>query len=170
LNQLKKLIACQASHWPDTKILMDAGLNVLKVNKFEAIYPMLSRKRCDYFPRGIHEGYGELKRYSLLNGDDLVMFDDFLLVYPFNMWLYVDVKNKNLYQRINYGLNTAVSDGSFKALMEQHPVTKHLFPLNKWNNKQLFIINNNQQKRYHSNNAWWLLKQFPFYDQLNFHL
>jgi len=168
IEQLKTLTACQAEHWPDTTILENAGLKVLKVNKFEINFKMLEKGRCDYFPRGIHEGYSEIEKYQIMWGNKLVIFDDFLLVYPFNMWFYVDKKNHALASQISFGLKQAINDGSFKIKLENHPITSHLFPLNKWDGKKLFLLKNDQQDLQVSQDAWWLLKEFPFYEDIKF--
>jgi len=168
IEQLKALTACQAEHWPDTTILESAGLKVLKVNKFEINFKMLEKERCDYFPRGIHEGYSEIEKYQIMWGNKLVIFDEFLIVYPFNMWLYVDKKNYMLASQISYGLTQAIKDGTFKAMLENHPITNHLFPLDKWGGKKLFLLKNAQQKLQETQDAWWLLKEFPFYKDIKF--
>ncbi|WP_042147306.1 MULTISPECIES: hypothetical protein [unclassified Pseudoalteromonas] len=168
MEQLKTLTACQAEHWPDTTILENAELKILKVNKFEINFKMLEKGRCDYFPRGIHEGYSEIEKYQIMWGNKLVIFDEFLLVYPFNMWFYVDNKNYALASQISYGLKQAIKDGSFKTKLENHPITSHLFPLSKWGGKRLFLLKNDQQDLQATQDAWWLLKEFPFYKDIKF--
>ena len=168
IEQLKAFTACQAEHWPDTTILENAGLKVLKVNKFEVNFKMLEKGRCDYFPRGIHEGYSEIEKYQIMWGNKLVIFDEFLIAYPFNMWFYVDKKNYALASQISYGLKQAITDGSFKTKFENHSITSHLFPLDKWGGKRLFLLKNEQQTLLESQDAWWLLKDFPFYKDIKF--
>jgi len=168
IEQLKTLTACQAEHWPDTTILKNAGLKVFEVNKFEINFKMLEKGHCDYFPRGIHEGYSEIEKYQIMWGNKLVIFDGFLLVYPFNMWFYVDKKNHALASQMSFGLKQAIKDGSFKEKLESHPITSHLFPLNKWGGKKLFLLKNDQQDLQKSQYAWWLLKDFPFYKDVKF--
>ena len=168
LDMLKGLTACQAEHWPDTDILENAGLNVLKTIIFETNFRMLEKGRCDYFPRGIHEAYSEIDKYQVLWGNQLVLYDDLLLVYPFNMWLYVNKSQSSLAERIEYGLMLAIKDGSFKAIIEGHPVTNHLFPLSQWQGRRLFVIENPLQKIRQTDEAWWLLKEFPFYQDITF--
>lgn len=165
-EDLKGLTACQGQHWPDTAILEAAQLSVLTVNKFESNFLMLSKGRCDYFPRGIHEGYSEIEQYHMLNGNDLVIFDDFLITYPFNMWFYVDKDNNALAERLTYGLEMAIANGSFLKLMQEHAVTSHLFPLKKWNNRTLIQLSNPLHRPTDGASSWWLLEKYPFYQQL----
>ena len=168
LAMLKKLTACQAEHWPDTAILEASGLKVHKTAIFETNFRMLEKGRCDYFPRGIHEAYSEIEKYQILWGNQLILYDELLLVYPFNMWLYVNKENQALAQRIEYGLKQAINDGSFKKIIQTHPVTNHLFPLAHWQGKRLFVINNPLQNIRNTKEAWWLLREFPFYQQIDF--
>lgn len=168
IEELKQFKACQAEHWPDATILKDAGMPLVTVNKFETNFIMLTKGQCDYFPRGIHEGDSEIEKYHVLQGDSLILFDDFFIVYPFNMWLFVDKDNQALAQRVEYGLKRAIEDGSFLALMKQDPITSHLFPLERWADRQVFTLNNNVQYLRGNEESWWLLKQFPFYNALSF--
>lgn len=168
IEDLKQFTACQAEHWPDATILQDAGMPLLTVNKFETNFIMLEKGQCDYFPRGIHEGYSEIEKYHVLQGGSLILFDDFFIVYPFNMWLFVDKGNKALAERIEYGLKRAIKDGSFLTLIKQDPITSHLFPLERWADRKVFQLENHVQYLRTNPESWWLLKQFPFLDTVEF--
>lgn len=165
LADLKQMVACHGKHWPDTEILRQAGLSVMTSSKYEANFVMLERERCDYFPRGIHEGYSEIAQYHVLNGNRLTLFDDLLIVYPFNMWFFVDKQNTKLLERLTYGLTAARDDGSLLAFLQQHMVTAHLFPLNKWADKTVIFLPNDQVVSTEDKKAWWLLQQMPFYSR-----
>ena len=167
IDDLSKYTACQGQHWPDTDILKSAGLPVLTVNRFESNFLMLSKGRCDYFPRGIHEGYSEIEQYHVINGNDLVLFDDLLLAYPFNMFLYVDKANSDLAKRLKLGLERAIDSGELVELMRRHPVTAHLFPLSKWNEPVLLQIDNPLHVEVIDGRPWWLLPSFGFYSELS---
>ncbi len=170
LQKLKTLTACQAEHWPDASILKDAGLTLLTVNKFDTNFIMLTKGQCDYFPRGIHEGYSEIERYHVLLGDNLTLFDDFLIVYPFNMLFFVDKGNPLLAKRIEHGLKMAIGDGSFVKMLQQDPITSHLFPLERWAETQIFQLDNQVQHTRSNPEYTWLLRQFPFYERLDFNI
>lgn len=142
-EQLKKLVACQAIHWPDSDILEANEYSVMRVLKFESMFTMVLNGRCDYFPRAITEGYSEIKAFSALsNSDDLMVFDDIILKYKFPLYFFTGKENKVLANIITDGLTKAVSDGSLLQLMESHPVTHHLFPLSQWEHKQFFYLFN----------------------------
>ncbi|ASJ96828.1 hypothetical protein [Shewanella marisflavi] len=167
IEDLAKYTACQGQHWPDTDILKSAGLPVLTVNRFESNFLMLSKGRCDYFPRGIHEGYSEIEQYHVINGNDLVLFDDLLLAYPFNMFFYVDKANVDLAERLKLGLERAIDSGEILELMRRHPVTGHLFPLAKWHEPVLLQIDNPLHVEVSDGRPWWLLPSFGFYRALS---
>ncbi|WP_394205335.1 hypothetical protein [Shewanella waksmanii] len=163
IEALSKLVACHGKHWPDTEILRNAGLPVMTVSSYEANFTMLERERCDYFPRGIHEAYSEIEQYHVLNGNRLAIFDELLIVYPFNMWFFVDQNNSVLAERLQFGLTQARNNGSLLQLMKQNPITAHLFPIEKWQDKKVITIENQQASLIDNPNAWWLLETFPFY-------
>jgi hypothetical protein len=67
--------------WSDTKVLESNGFNVVKVTKFPILYPMLSNRRFDLFPRGANEiqnNYNKIK--DKLN--NLAIEQNMALYYP----------------------------------------------------------------------------------------
>ena len=87
LDQLKNYIACQGRHWPDTNILKNSNLNVTTSTRYESLFKMLSAKRCDYFPRGFHEGQAEIAQRRELY-QDLVLYQRIILQYPFTVYAF----------------------------------------------------------------------------------
>ncbi len=131
LDELRKFVACQGTHWPDTRILQDAGLMVLSSPIYENMFMQVNRKRCDYFPRGYHEGRAELEQRNGLY-PDLVRYEDIILHYPLSVYFFTSRNNLQLAQRIESGLTKAIDDGSFLRHMQSHPMTKHIFPVEDW--------------------------------------
>jgi len=142
-SQLQKLIACQAVHWPDSDILEANEYRVMRVLKFESMFTMVINGRCDYFPRAITEGYSEIQAYAeLSNSDELMVFDEIILKYKFPFYFFTSNENNKLAKLLTTGLTKAVGDGSLLQLMENHPVTRHLFPLSQWQDRQFFYLFN----------------------------
>ncbi len=142
-DELKKFIACQAIHWPDSDILEANEYRVMRVLKFESMFAMVINGRCDYFPRAITEGYSEIQAYAELSkSDELMVFDDIILKYKFPFYFFTSLENKPLANALTIGLTRAINDSSLLELMATHPVTKHLFPLSQWHNKQFFYLFN----------------------------
>jgi hypothetical protein len=130
LHELRKFFACQGTNWPDTDILNNAQLPVTTSPLLENLYKMLVAKRCDYFPRGYHDYVNEL---AAREGQypELVSYEKLMLYYPFAVYFYTNKNNIELATWIEQGLNIAIEDGSFLKLMETHPLTKSVFPLDK---------------------------------------
>lgn len=159
LNELKQRIACQGQHWPDSDILENAQLPVLRTGLFTSNFKMLEKGRCDYFPRGIHEGKGEVEKYRALYGEGLVLIDDVLLVYPFNMYLFVSKSNVELAELLEYGLKRAIDSGELERFYEQHNITQHLFPLSRYANKTRFTLSNPTQTAHQDYYNTWLVSK-----------
>ncbi|MBL4909405.1 MAG: hypothetical protein JKX78_05175 [Alteromonadaceae bacterium] len=141
LKQLQKLVACQGTHWPDTQILHAADLQVLSSPVYENLFLQVNFGRCDYFPRGIHEGAAEITQRQKIY-KDLMIYDNLILHYPFTVYFFVNKHNEQLAQWIEEGLNIAIADGSFEHHIKTHPLTAHVFPLKKWMNVPTIELNN----------------------------
>lgn len=139
VDELKRLTACQGSHWPDSDVLEAAGFIVLRTVKFEAMYRMVNGGRCDYFPRSIIEGYGEVRHPGR---EELLAYDRILIAYKFPMYFFVSKTNPQLAKRIEQGLIKALDDGSFLGLMRTQSTTKSAFPLSKYQSSIIFHIEN----------------------------
>lgn len=139
LEDLKYFKAVQGTHWPDSDILESSGLSVLRVPKFGNMYSLLLGGRVDYFPRGINEVYAEVKTFGK---GELIAYDELIIEYKFPMYFFTSKKNLGLAKRISIGLNRAIDDGSFMELIKTHPVTKFIFPLEKYKNARIIHIDN----------------------------
>lgn len=128
VEDLKKFIACQGTHWPDTKILAEARLPVISSTIYENLFKILGAKRCDYFPRAYHDIENELLNIKGLY-PDLIQYDRILLHYPFAVYFYTHKSNEVLARWIEEGLEALSEKGSIEALMVKHPLTSHIFPL-----------------------------------------
>jgi len=141
IDELKKLKACQGRHWPDTLILEGSKFNVIKNSSYEAMFLQVLKGRCDYFPRGIHEGYSEIKVREL-QYEELMIFDKLIVYYPFPMYFFVSKENTELAEKIRYGLNKLIDNGTFENHLKQHEITKHLFPMQNLSKSKIFEIHN----------------------------
>ena len=137
--ELKKLIACQGSHWVDSDILEANGYSVSRVEDFNTLLKMLVKKRCDYFPRAIFEANSDLKK-AIKYFPNITLMDDLILHYDLPAYYFVKKNNVALAHRLEQGLLAAFADGSFMKLMKKHKEFKYLFPLSKWNDKRYFEL------------------------------
>jgi len=131
LQQLHKLTACQGLSWPDTNILQQAGLKVLTSPVYENLFKQVNAGRCDYFPRGLHEGQTELRERAALY-PDLIRYPNMMLHYPFAIYFFTSKQNEALAQWIEQGLALMIDHGELLAHMQQHPLTAHVFPLTQF--------------------------------------
>lgn len=138
---LKNLAACQGMHWPDSDILEEGGFKVVRSARYDTMFAMLKRNRCDIFPRGVHEGPAEVAEQQS-QGAGLSWEDRSLIYYPFPMYFFTSRANTALAERIRLGLERMIDDGSFDDFMRAHPVTQHLFPLEQWPGKVAIRLTN----------------------------
>ncbi len=139
LTDLKKLVAVQGQHWPDSDILEAAGLKIYREPEFRFMYNLLKYGRVDYFPRGLNEVYSEVKETG---EGKLVAFDALIIAYQFPMYFFTKNGNEELAQRIEKGLNIAIDNGSFLKNMKEHSVTSSMFPLSKYKDSLIIHIKN----------------------------
>lgn len=85
LQQLQQFTACQGAFWPDVDIMRNSGLKVEEAPVYENIFKQMVAKRCDYFPRGVHEGVIELEQRHTLY-PELLRYDSLMLHYPFTIY------------------------------------------------------------------------------------
>lgn len=139
LEDLKKLKAGQGTYWVDTKVLREHALPVVTSDKIESLYPMLLHKRFDYFPRALHEPWVELEKYS---NNTLEIEQNLLLKYPSAMYFFVSLENKELANKIEYGLNKAIDDGSFDKLFFNNKLIKNALDLANLKNRTEIQLTN----------------------------
>lgn len=140
-SQLKKKVACQGEHWPDTKILEHNGFSVAPVALYRNMFEMVSMGRCDYFPRSVFEAYGELS-VAKENSPNLTVSDAVLLHYPFPIYFFVNHGDEALARDIHAGLTMLINNGRLDELLQQHPLVQHLYPLEKWKSKTIIKLDN----------------------------
>lgn len=158
IEDLKKFKACQGTHWPDTKILQNSNLQVVKNTNYELMFLQVHTNRCDYFPRGVHEIVSEIevRRDKYPN---LMMYKKLIIYYPFPMYFFVAKENIELKKRVEEGLLKIIDNGKFDTYIKTHDVTKHLFPINSWINVKILKLENpfihNEEKYY--NKKFWVI-------------
>ncbi|WP_163131940.1 transporter substrate-binding domain-containing protein [Agarivorans sp. Alg241-V36] len=139
LESLKRLKAGLGRFWGDTEILENAGLEVVKPVKAQSLFHMVDGGRFDYLPLAVHEAWEVVATQNEVN---LAVENNILLVYPMAMYLYVDPQNRELYDAINDGLETAISDGSYDQLFYQSPLISNTFKTARLKERQIIKINN----------------------------
>jgi hypothetical protein len=141
LDQLADYVACQGSNWPDTSIIVAAGLKVLDTPSYVNLYEKLHQGRCDYFPRGLHEAQVELinmqTRYP-----DFAVVEKLLLHYPYTIYFYTNKQDVALARLLERGLNSMIDKGELIKFMQTQTETAPVFPLSKWANSSILELAN----------------------------
>ncbi len=136
LGELRGLLAGQGYDWPDSIILQHNGINVVEGGAHKLL-DMLQKRRFDYFPRALHEPWIELADMP-----GLTVEENILIRYPAPFYFFVNRENTRLSERISYGLESALADGSFDSLFLHHPVTKDVMRLTKIYQRKIFLLTN----------------------------
>ncbi len=109
----------QVANWTDSDIFKANGYPVYEGPDLDAMFLMLSRGRFDCFPLGISEVEEELSRIATLY-PDLVAVPDLVLHYPLPVRLQVRKESSQLIERLEYGLERMLKDGSFDKLFNTY--------------------------------------------------
>lgn len=139
LNDLRGISLGQGSEWPDTAILEANGLNVVKVLRYNSLFPMLEGERFDAFPRGVQEPWAEIEARPEMN---LTVEKNLVLVYRMPYYFFVSKKNTELQREIESGLEKAIKDGSFDRYFFNSPIIKAMLDKADLKNRRPFYLNN----------------------------
>ena len=118
LDGLKQLTGVQGTHWPDLQILQANGLKVESTSHHKSLYKMLEFGRVDYFPRGIHEPWKELKDRPNMG---LAVEKNLMLYYPAPGYIFVEKTNTRLAKRFETGFKRIIDSGEFDRFFNNHP-------------------------------------------------
>jgi hypothetical protein len=138
-QQIKNMVAIQGKDWADTDILRANGFKVETSEWYNSLYKGVSMGHYDYFPRSILEPWAEMQKYRFKN---LVVENKHLLYYPAAMYFFVQKENVALAQRLEFGLNQAIDDGSFDALLYSYPAHQEALSRGKLNTRIIHKLSN----------------------------
>ncbi|MTI43117.1 hypothetical protein JM93_00078 [Roseibium hamelinense] len=140
IEDLKNISIGSGTGWPDTQILEAAGLKVSDA-KYENLFKMVEGGRIDGFARGVAEPYAEV---SARSGEmpSLTIDESIIIVYPFDMFLFLNKDDKERYDILMQGFTRAYEDGSFMEYFENHPRIKEVFEQAKIDDRIRFEIEN----------------------------
>ncbi|WP_339719045.1 hypothetical protein [uncultured Paraglaciecola sp.] len=138
-QQIKNMVAIQGIDWVDTDVLLANGFKVETSDWHNSLYKGVSKGHYDYFPRSILEPWAEMQKYRF---DNLVVENKHLLYYPAAMYFFVQKDNKALAQRLEYGLNQAIDDGSFDKLFYNYPAHQEALSKGKLSSRVMHKLSN----------------------------
>ncbi|MCE3251627.1 MAG: diguanylate cyclase [Cellvibrio sp.] len=139
LDDLKHIRFGQGRSWQDASILESAGLEVVKATKKPSLYHMLDGGRFDAFPRGANEVWTELTAFPDLK---LTVEKNLVLIYPLPTYFFVTKKDPELARDIEFGLESAISDGAFNKYFYTSPEVQEALEKADLANRRAIRINN----------------------------
>lgn len=156
LADLTNFKACVGTQWIDTDILKKANLPVVTSVGYETLFKQLVARRCDYFPRAIHEAKIEMTNRAA-DYPELTVYDSLMLHYPFAVYFFVRHEDQALAKWLQEGLEKMIDDGELLAHMQQHQHTKLAFPLKSSAHQRLIVIPNDSLPELidHKNSRYW---------------
>lgn len=140
LSDLKKFRIGSGIGWPDTDIFKSAGFEVSQAN-YENLWKMLAFKRYDLFNRGLNEAYVELKQQQK-SGFDFTIDPYLCVTYPFDYFIYLNRRSKDLYNILKTGLEQAYKNGQFMENFLNHPTITHALKISKMAERRIYRIPN----------------------------
>ncbi|QOL25243.1 transporter substrate-binding domain-containing protein [Thalassotalea sp. LPB0316] len=135
--ELAKLNAGQGTLWPDTVILNNNDFQVSTAQEHSALYRMLAKGRFDYFPRALYEAFNEVDQYP-----ELAIEQRFAIYYHSPFFYFVNKANPRLAERIQYGLEVAIQDGSFDAYFDSSEITARIIEKANLANREVIVLDN----------------------------
>ena len=111
-EELNRVRLGQVFDWPDYAIQHDAGLQVLRLSDLDSSLKRLKMGTFQLLPLGIVE-VGPIAK-----AHDLATISTWALAYPTAYYFFVSKTRPELAERLTYGFDVAIKDGSFNALFE----------------------------------------------------
>lgn len=139
LEDLKHIRFGQGRSWQDASILENAGLTVIKATKKPSLYYMLDGGRFDAFPRGANEVWTELSAFPNLK---LTVEKNLVLIYPLPTYFFVTHKDPELAKDIEFGLESAIKDGTFNKYFYESPEVQEALGKADLGNRRAIRIEN----------------------------
>ena len=121
IEDLKKYMAGLGIGWPITTILQHNKIPVTTVNRFEALFQMVSVGRLDYIPLGANESQFFVSKFKDKYENLAVEKAILLNVLFYDFFFYINKKNIALKKIILNGFKKAYEDGSYMKLFNSHP-------------------------------------------------
>jgi hypothetical protein len=114
-DQFKALPTGSGTQWSTTRVLEEAGFNVVRGLDYEGLFGMLIRNRFVTFGRGINEVFVEYEQRQPIF-KELAVDQRFLLYIPLPTYFFVSPTRPTLRDRIEKGMTALIESGEFETL------------------------------------------------------
>ena len=138
-DDLKGLTLGVSREWIDYRILSENGFKLEDGSNYKLLFKMLYFRRFDALPRGLNEIWYELDELKS-EYQNLVVDDSIALYYPLPVYFFVSKGRQELHDRIRAGLQTALKDGSFRALFIKY--YSDMIEKSHLSKRKIFILKN----------------------------
>jgi len=118
MSQLKALSLGAGRQWSSTAVFSSHGFDVVPGNSTDNLHSMLAANRFVHFPRGVDEVMFEYERH-VVAFPALALESSMVIYMPLPRYFFVAPGQQRLAQRLEYGLNLLVADGSFDKMFQQ---------------------------------------------------
>lgn len=118
-DDLKALRAGLQLGWSTVDTMQKLGFPVVLAYDYESTFAMLNQKRFEYFPRGAHEVFYEL-RARKKDYPDLVVAPDIAIHIPAPVYFFVSPKFPRLAKRIEDGLHIMIEKGLLRHKIDMY--------------------------------------------------
>ncbi|KGJ90857.1 hypothetical protein [Colwellia psychrerythraea] len=136
LADLQNLHLGQGYNWPDTRILLANGFNVIQGHD-NFLIDMLKKGRFNYYPRALHEPWPEIA-----SDNTLIVEENLMLKYPAPVFFFVNKENKHLQKRLAFGLSKLLESGRFEHFFINHPITSGIVTKANVSKRTIFHLEN----------------------------
>lgn len=128
--------------WPDTRILRNAGLQVITGEK-DQLYSMLARDRFIAYPRSMQEVALEIEFNNARVGAAPLMIEPtVMLSYRFDSFFYTGPGDTVRAQILEKGLRAAYETGAFEAYFYGHPTVQLGLSELERNKRRVIVLEN----------------------------
>ncbi|MFT7560155.1 MAG: hypothetical protein ACI93R_002072 [Flavobacteriales bacterium] len=142
-DALKATPLGQVRAWSDSRILEHNGYNVIRIQRYEDVFPMLRSKRFTAFPRGIFEPWVEIDNIQHLElKAELAVEKTLMLKYPMPLYYYVNKGDDDLARDIKQGLERAITNGEFDKLFYGDKKIHDVFEKSNFKSRKVFELKN----------------------------
>lgn len=115
LEDLQRLKLGVGHAWSSLAVYQATGFATVTGVDYEGLFKMLQADRFDYFPRALSEIFVEYADRKDTY-PDLAIENSFMLYFPLPKYFFVSPANPKLAERIRYGMEMMIKDGSFDHL------------------------------------------------------
>lgn len=123
--------------WPDTDIMLSEGYQVSQA-PYENLWRMLETQRIQVFQRGLQEAQLEIAQ----RGDEFVLIDQVVMLYPLASFLYVSPCRPDLHALLEEALIKSHQNGQTQTIIRSDPQAAYALSLLSDPNVEHLILSN----------------------------